>query len=327
MDRLHITDPGFSTCSPRERYNGPVAEGRTAAALPALCRNGWISGDRMRRRKKYPKIAILFLLGSAALVGQAQQAQPPASLTGRGPILVLGPGDEVAMHVFGQPDMDTTMYVADDGAVHVPLAGPVHVGGLSPSEAAHAVEAALSKGQFLIDPHVTFTIVKSTGNKVSVLGQVRTPGIFEIEPNTTVLDLLAQAGGETEQGADTIFILRPGPGGAIRRLAVNLGSLAETGTPPEAAEITMRSGDQVYVPRAPEVYVTGDVHTPGLFRLDRGMTVFQALARAGGVTNMGSTRRIIIKRQEPDGKYREISAHLTDTLESNDVITVRERIF
>lgn len=281
----------------------------------------------MLRSQSYPKIAILFLLGLAPLLGHARQAHPPASLTAHRPILILGPGDEVAMHVFGQPDMDTTMYIADDGDVHVPLAGPVHVAGLSPSEAAHAVEAALSKGQFLVSPHVTFTIVKSTSEKVSVLGEVRTPGIFDVESNTTLLDLLAQAGGETEQGADTIFILRAGPGGAIRRLAVNLRSLAQAGTGPEAAEITMRGGDQVYVPRAPQVYVTGEVRTPGLFRLDSGMTVFQALARAGGVTNMGSTRRIVIKRQEPDGQYREISASLTDRLQPNDVMTVKERIF
>jgi len=281
----------------------------------------------MRPSQKYPKLAILLLLGLVPLLGYAQPAHPPASLAGRRPILALGPGDEVAMHVFGQPTMDTTMYVADDGTVHVPLAGPVRVAGLSPSEAAHAVETALNKGQFLVSPHVTFTIVKSRSEGVSILGQVRDPGIFEVQSNTTLLDLLAQAGGETEQGADTIFILRADPSGAIRRLTVNLKDLAQAGTAPEAAEITMRGGDQVYVPRAPEIYVTGEVRTPGRFRLDAGMTVLQALARAGGVTNMGSTRRIVIKRQEPDGQYREISASLTDRLKAHDIMTVRERIF
>lgn len=280
----------------------------------------------MRRNHRHRRMATLALLGLAPIIGHSQPAPPSASLSHQ-PILILGPGDEVAMHVFGQPAMDTTMYVADDGTVQVPLAGAVHVAGLSPSEAADEVDTALRKGQFLVNPHVTFTIVTSRSQKASVLGQVRNPGIFPVASTTTLLELLAQAGGETEEGADTVFILRAGPGGAIRRLAVNLGGLAQAGMPPEAAEIMIRSGDQVYVPRAPEVSVMGEVRTPGLFRLVPGMTVLQALARAGGVTAMGSTHRIVIRRQESDGRYREISARLPDRLEPNDVMTVRERIF
>jgi len=89
----------------------------------------------------------------------------------------------------------------------------------------------------------------------------------------------------------------------------------------------MRGGDQIFVPRAPTIYVMGDVKAPGRFRLSTGMTVVEALAHAGGVTEMGSTRRILIRRLGPDGKYREISARLTDTVAAGDIITVRERIF
>lgn len=283
----------------------------------------------MYRSGQHRKLALLLAFGlgiALALIGQAQPADgsgPPA----RQPLLPLGPGDEVTLHVFGQPNMDGNVYIADDGTVQVPLAGPVHVAGLSPTEAAHAVEAALRKKQILVSPHVTFTILKSTSQQVSVLGEVRNPGVFPIESNSTLLKLLAQAGGETAQGADTIFILRPSPGGAMHRIAVNLQGLAEAGKTPEAAEFTMQGGDQVYVPRAAEVFVVGEVRAPGRFRIDPGMTVLEALARAGGVTNMGSTRRISIRREQRDGRYRELSAKLTDKVEPNDVITVRERIF
>jgi len=283
----------------------------------------------MYRSSHHTKIALLLVFGlglGLAFKGQAQTVQPSAPPSHE-PLLLLGPGDEVTIHVFGQPNMDGTMYIADDGTVQVPLAGPVHVAGLSPTEAARAAEAALRKKQILVSPHVTFTIVKSMSQQVSVLGEVRKPGIFPIESNSTLLELLAQAGGETEQGADTIFILRSGPQGVMRRLAVNLQGLAETGTTPEAAEVTLKGGDQVYVPRAAQVFVMGEVRTPGQFRIDPGMTVLEALARAGGVTDMGSTRRIIIKREERDGRYRQLSARLTDKVKPNDVITVRERIF
>jgi len=283
----------------------------------------------MYRSGQHPKLALLLAFGlgmGLAFNAHAQPVQGSSPPTPR-PVLLLGPGDEVAVHVFGQPNMDGTMYVADDGTVRVPLAGPVHVAGLSPTAAAQAVEAALRQKQILVSPHVTFTILKSRSQEVSVLGEVRNPGIFRIESNSTLLELLAQAGGETEQGADTIFILRPGPDGVMRRLPVNLQGLAEAGTTPEAAEFTMKGGDQVYVPRAGQIFVTGEVRTPGRFRIEPGMTVLEALARAGGVTNMGSARRVIIKREEHDGHYREFSARLTDKVKPNDVITVRERLF
>jgi polysaccharide biosynthesis/export protein len=283
----------------------------------------------MYRSDQHRKLALLLAFGlgmGLACIGQAQSAAGPAPPAPQ-PILALGPGDEVTVHVFGQPNMDGTMYVADDGTVQVPLAGPVHVAGLSPSQAAHAVETALQEKQILVSPHVSFTIMKSTSQQVSVLGEVRNSGIFPVESNSTLLQLLAQAGGETDQGADTIFVLRPGPDGVMRRLPVDLRGLAEAGATPEAAEFTMKGGDQVYVPRAAQVFVTGEVRTPGRFRIDPGMTVLEALARAGGVTNMGSTRRINIKREQRDGRYSEISARLTDQVKPNDVITVRERIF
>lgn len=283
----------------------------------------------MYRSGQHRKLALLLAFGlgmGLACIGQAQQAVGPGPAVHQ-PLQPLGPGDEVTVHVFGQPNMDGTMYVADDGTVQVPLAGPVHVAGLSPSEAAQAVEAALRQKQILVSPHVSFTILKSPSQQVSVLGEVRTSGIFPIQSNSTLLQLLAQAGGETDEGADTIFVLRAGADGAMRRLPVNLRGLAEAGTTPEAAEFTMKGGDQVYVPRAAQVFITGEVRQPGRFRIDQDMTVLEVLARAGGVTNMGSTRRISIKRELRDGQYSELSGKLTDKVKPNDVITVRERIF
>ncbi len=107
----------------------------------------------------------------------------------------LGPGDSIAIQVYGQPDMSATVGVADDGTVTVPLAGQVKVDGLSPSEAARRIEKALSDGKFLITPQVIVTVAVSRSQRVSVLGEVGTPGRYTLEPNTSIFDLLAQAGG------------------------------------------------------------------------------------------------------------------------------------
>ncbi len=171
------------------------------------------------------------------------------------------------MKVFGQPSMDSTMYVADDGSVRVPLAGPVNVAGLSPSEAAERVEAALRSGQFLIDPHVTFAVLQTRSQRVSVIGEVRTPGRFPIESNTTVLDLIAQAGGTTEKAGDIVYILRANATGGVDRTEVNVKSLVgdrNTAT----ALLNLQGGDRLYVPPAQNFYIAGEVRTPNTYRLE-----------------------------------------------------------
>jgi polysaccharide biosynthesis/export protein len=75
------------------------------------------------------------------------------------------------------------------------------------------------------------------------------------------------------------------------------------------------------------IYVSGEVHTPASYRLDNGMTVLQAVSAAGGVTDKGSIGRIEIKRRGPKGNYVVISAKLSDAVQADDVITVKERIF
>src|SRR6185312_15050678 len=100
---------------------------------------------------------LLLLRGAAAMAADPIDSGVAAAR----PLLQLGPGDQVKMEVFGRPEMDTTTYISDDGTVRVPLAGAVAIGGLSPGAAGQKVEAALKRGQFLVDPHVTFTVVQS----------------------------------------------------------------------------------------------------------------------------------------------------------------------
>jgi polysaccharide export outer membrane protein len=267
---------------------------------------------------------LLITLASGAVPTPAPDIPPAGAAR---PLLQLGPGDQVKMEVFGRPEMDSTTYIADDGSVRVPLAGPVNVGGLSPGEAGQKVETALKKGQYLVDPHVTFTVVQSRSQRVSVLGEVRVPGRYPIESNTTILDLLAQAGGATEKGADIIYILRPAAAGSLERLPVNLKGTVDSQDAAPAVLQTLRGGDSIFVPTADQFYITGEVRAPAGYRLESGMTVLQAIARAGGITERGSASRVQIKRRGPKGDYIVISGKPNERIQPNDVLTVKERIF
>ena len=278
-------------------------------------------------RSLYGLVLGVMLLCSMSVM--AQVPLPPAAgpAPGSRPLLQLGPGDQVKMEVFGRGEMDTTTYVGDDGTIRVPLAGPVQVDGLSPTEAAQKVEAALKSGQYLVDPHVTFTVLVSRSQRISVLGEVHAPGRYPIESNTTILDVLAQAGGATDKGADIIYILRTDSNGNLQRLPVDLKMTMGTQDGLPAALQTLHTGDSIFVPAAAQFYISGEVRTTGVFRLDGGMTVLQAIARAGGVTERGSARRVQIKRRNAAGGYTVLSAKSEDKLQPDDVVTVKERIF
>jgi len=240
-------------------------------------------------------------------------------------LLSLGIADAVTVQVYGRPELTTTTYVADDGTIPVPLAGNVEVVGLSPAKAGERVAAALREGRFLRDPQVTIVLVQFRGQQVSVLGAVRTPGRFVVEAKTTVLDVLAQAGGATENGADVVVLLRQDKNGKVIRTPIDLHGLNQAGT--ALPTLTVRGGDSVFVPLAEQFYINGEVHAPNVYRLDPGMTVLQAIARGGGITRSGSDRRIEIKRRKADGTYVTREGSLGDAVQANDVIRVKESFF
>lgn len=274
--------------------------------------------------------ALLCLIALAPLaLAQAPTPAPVEAQAGTGeavdPLLQLGPGDAISIKVFGRPELDTTTYISDDGTVPVPLAGAVRIGGLSPAQASTRVADALRQGQFLVDPQVTIFLVEFRSQQASVLGQVQSPGRFPIESKVSVFDLIAQAGGTTEDGADVIYLLRPDGNGVIERHPVDLRALTEGG----AAQIApvVQGGDSIFVPRAGQFYIHGEVQSPNMYRLEHGMTVVQALSRGGGVTQRGSSNRVEIRRRDADGQFMTLRPELTDLVQADDVILIKERIF
>jgi polysaccharide export outer membrane protein len=263
----------------------------------------------------------------------AQHANPPdppvpsqqvATVDGAPRIIQLGPGDSVSMQVYGQPDMTTTFDVSDNGTIPVPLAGPVQVGGLSPSEAGQRIAKALRDGKFLVDPQVTVNVTLSRSQRISVSGQVGHPGVYSIESNTTIFDVMALAGGTLDTASDEVFLLRADAAGNTQRYPINLRGLDDPkkSIPNQA----LRGGDSIFVPRAEQFYIYGEVTAPNKYRVEPKMTVIEAISRAGGVTPRGSERRVEIKRMS-NGNYITFKAKLSDLVQPDDVIRVKESIF
>ena len=216
-------------------------------------------------------LATIASFGLTAAQAQAQDT-PDA---GQQPLMPIGVGDTIMISVYDQPDMTATVYVSDDGTVPVALAGAVHVAGLSPAGASQAIEKALRDGHFFKKPHVTITVVQSRSQRVSVLGEVGSPGRYPIDSKTTVFDLLAQAGGAKETAASTIYLLRTGKDGNTARIPIDLRIMADNSK--SIASQSLQGNDSIFVPKAEEFfYLRRGLKQPNKYRLEPGMTIVQA---------------------------------------------------
>jgi len=168
-------------------------------------------------------------------------------------------------------------------------------------------------------------IVYVHARDVSVIGQVNRPGKYAVTGGVRTLgDFLSVAGGISPSGSDTVTVTTMRDG-KQQRYEVDIDNLFRTGN--NSANIELTSGDTVYVPRAPMVYVYGEVQRPGSFRIERNMTVTQALAQAGGLTPRGTKRNIQLDRRDAKGNLQKLTPELSDLVQQDDVLYVQESWF
>lgn len=236
----------------------------------------------------------------------------------------LASGDLVRVTVYDQPDLTTETRVTEHGSILFPLVGEVPVAGATASEASSRIAQALEKGGFIKNPQVNLVVLEFRGQEVSVLGQVNRPGRFPLQKASKLIEVLAMAGGATPNGADSLVLITQRDGKTNRR-EIDLLALFQGGNDELNVDIT--NDDILYVPREPRFYIYGEVQRPGTFRLERNMTVVQALSVGGGLTARGTQKGIKILRRGPDGTMQTLEAGLPDQLMPDDVIHVKESLF
>lgn len=236
----------------------------------------------------------------------------------------LGPGDVIRIQVFQNPDLMTETRVSEKGSITYPLIGAIEVGGLAIDAAEKKIADALKKGGFVRQPQVNIVLMQMRGSQVSVLGQVNRPGRFPLETLSRVSDMLAAAGGASPTGDDFAIVTGLRDGKPFRKVidipALYLGEKSDE-------DIFLAGGDTIYVHRAPVFYIYGEAQRPGAYRIEREMTVMQALAQGGGPTTRGSEWRLRLHRKNAEGGVEKISPEMTDIVQPNDIIYVRESIF
>ena len=255
----------------------------------------------------------VLLAGAALLACAAAGAQ------------TLGAGDSIRITVFQNPDLSVEARLSERGTISYPLLGEVELGGQTPAQAGARLAAQLRRGQFLRDPQVSVALLQLRSRQVSVLGQVARPGRYPLEEGSAKLtDVLALAGGVATGGGDAVTVAGE-RGGAPVQLRIDLRKMVAGGGAAQDPEL--QAGDTVYVPRAPQFYVYGEVQRAGAYRLEPDLRVMGALSLGGGLTPRGTERGPRIHRRMPDGTLRVLEARLTDAVQPDDVIYFRESLF
>ncbi|MCW5612222.1 MAG: polysaccharide export protein EpsE [Rubrivivax sp.] len=271
-------------------------------------------------------VALATVVAALLSLGQPAQAQSAAPTGAAAPQEYrLGSGDVVRIAVFQNPDLTLETRITEAGLVSYPLLGSVRLGGLSVTAAEKLIADGLRSGNFVRDPQVTLVVLQVRGNQASVLGQVNRPGRYPLEvADMRLTDLIAMAGGTAGNGADLV-VLTGTRNGQPFRVEVDLPTLFAPGG--AANNPLVLNGDTIWIDRQPLVYIYGEVQRPGPMRLERGMTLMQALATGGGLTQRGTDKGIRVHRKGADGSIQVLEAKMDDRMREGDVVFVRESLF
>lgn len=231
-------------------------------------------------------------------VSPAPETDAPAAMSAAHP-LQISPGDLLEVVVFDTSELSAKLRVDERGNIALPVAGDFGVSGLTAPDASRAIETKFLSSDILKNPHVSITILEYATQGVTILGEVRNPGVYPLLGVHNLLDLISAAGGMTPNAGKAISITHRGQ--PSRPITVKLD--AKTGNS-DAFNVDVRPGDTIMVSRMGIVYVLGEVGKPGGFMLENSnrLTVLQAVALAQGTTRTASLNRARLLRNSDDGR-------------------------
>jgi polysaccharide export outer membrane protein len=241
-------------------------------------------------------LAVLLLLAATACSGNAQVES-----------MLIGPGDLIYVEVFDTPELAQTVRVSDAGTVRLELIGDLKLGGETPVVAAKLVEKALVDKNVMKHPQVSIRVAEYATLDISVIGQVKSPGTFPVTTAQPILKIIAMAGGLTDIADRHVTVERHTD--SSEKVSYYLANDADQAI---SARLMVNPGDVVIVPRAPVVYVMGDVAKPGGYSIitnDSRLTVLQVVAMAGSANKSAVTSHVTLIRKSTEGQ-QEITVQL-----------------
>ncbi len=264
---------------------------------------------------------------AAAAAGQDAQTSASSTVPGQQATQPLSPSldlpigarDVLDVRVLQDPTLNTRTIVGDDGKITFPLVGKIDVSGL------------MLQGKYLTIADVSVQIVEAGNKAISVIGAVNRPGRIGGTGNITLMQAITQAGGLSGGYGRVLYVLRTGANGLAEQIAIDLEDLLINGNPD--VNIPLFPNDVVNVPvdTPLNIYVLGEVMKPGRVqsRRSQNLTLLQALADAGGLTDRASRETVNGKEIIIRKNYKRILTGQDPDLplQDNDTIYVRESVF
>lgn len=265
----------------------------------------------------------------------AAQAVPVPVSPNASPTYLVGPSDVLGIKVLDEPGLSTDYIVDSDGTITFPFLQRIAVAGKTLREIEQIIATGL-RADYVLRAEVSAEITTFRSRSIYVMGEVKAPGKYNIDGPVTLLELIARAGSFTNGAGPELIVQRykdgmvaavastpaaPGSTETAELMRVSIDDLKQGRF---TANFLLQDSDTIIVPAAERYYVTGFVKTPGSFVLRPGMTVQQAIAEAGGLTERGSTRGLKITRKV-NGKDVEIDVKMSDPIRANDTLKIRQR--
>ena len=247
---------------------------------------------------------------------------------------VIGAEDVLKIQVWDHPDLERDVYVSREGEFSYPLIGKVRTKGLTVLGLEKEISRRLN-GRYIINPQVSITVKQYRSKKVFVLGEVGTRGTYPLTGQTTLLEILSQAGGPKPEAGTEVVVVRPR--NHVRKgnpipleeakegevIVLNLRQLMDGDI---NQNIELKDGDSIYVSNAQYYFVFGEVKSPGRYVLEKGTTILKAITTAGGITDKASVNRTKVVR-EREGVRMKLKVKITDPVMPEDIIMVPESFF
>lgn len=268
---------------------------------------------------------LLLFLGcsTCSLVSQATLQRHTHSP----PEYILGPGDQIAIHIDDMEEMsEKAIRIDPSGFIDLPLAGRTEASGLTLEQFKAALTSKFSK--YITSPQIALNIVQSASQPVSVIGQVNNPGVQQLAGAKRLLEVISLSGGLKSDAGPSVIVTRDPRWGAIQGghakfdpagysiATFSLDSLLTSANPDDNIQIL--PNDVVSVPKAELIYVLGDVHKAGGFQLSThpSVSLLQAISLAEGLgpDNSASHARILRKLPGGDGVPREIPVDINSIM-------------
>ena len=238
---------------------------------------------------------------------------------------LLGSGDLIQVTVFESEELNAKVRVSSRGFITLPLLGQVEVKHMTARNAEVHIED-LYREKYIKNPHVSVFVEEHFSQRITLIGQFKTPGTYDYLSKMRLLDVMALAGGLSEEASHTAQIRRMGEKGQSQTILIDLEKIVREGK--DELNIEMNGGDVVFVPEAGMFFVDGAVRLPGAYHIKNRTKLVEALSVAGGLAPYAKTETIILVRHMEGGERKVLELKMDDmevqetAIEDRDLILV-----